>query len=121
MTYVFTWGNNAKRATMRGRLCRVVATSTRMGSVLVEFLDNGQREVVSRRAIRRSGPGQTGGIYFGGPLLSADIIPTEGTGRATMRDLLLLLLLDDLAMFLAGGQSAFPQVWLLLLSRGWRP
>jgi len=51
MTHVFVWGNNAKRATMCGRECRIVA-SGKMNSVLVEFA-NGQREVISRRALRR--------------------------------------------------------------------
>ncbi len=50
--YRYAWGNNAKRATLRGRLCRVLARG-RMNSCLVEFTDNGQREVVSRNALRR--------------------------------------------------------------------
>lgn len=51
MTHYFAWGNNAKRATMKGRECRIVATGT-MNSVLIQF-SNGQREVVSRRSVRR--------------------------------------------------------------------
>ena len=50
--YNYAWDNNAKRATLKGRRCRVVARGT-MSSCLVEFIDNGQREVVSRRALRR--------------------------------------------------------------------
>lgn len=51
-TYRYTWGNNVKRATLRGRTCRVVCRGA-MNSALVEFTDNGQREVVSRNALRR--------------------------------------------------------------------
>ena len=55
--YRFAWGNprnpwDAKRVTLKGRPCRIV-TSGAMGSALVEFIDNGQREVISRRALRR--------------------------------------------------------------------
>ena len=49
--YVYTWGNNEKRAALRGRACRVVVRG-RMNSVLVEFED-GRREVVSRYVLRR--------------------------------------------------------------------
>ena len=49
--YRYAWGNNEKRATLKGRLCRVVARG-RMNSILVEFVDNGQREVTSRNAVR---------------------------------------------------------------------
>lgn len=50
--YRYLWGNNEKRATLRGRICRVVARGA-MNSALVEFVDNGQREVISRNALRR--------------------------------------------------------------------
>lgn len=50
--YRYIWGNNEKRATLKGRMCRVVARG-KMNSALVEFADNGQREVVSRNALRR--------------------------------------------------------------------
>jgi hypothetical protein len=53
--YRYTWGNNEKRATLRGRLCRVVCRGA-MNSALVEFTDNGQREVISRNALRRVKP-----------------------------------------------------------------
>ncbi len=54
--YVYTWGNpkkplNEKRLTLKGRKCRVLVTG-RMNSVKVEF-ENGQHEIVSRRALRR--------------------------------------------------------------------
>jgi hypothetical protein len=50
--YRYAWGNNAKRATLKGRTLRLLGTLA-MGSVYVEFTDNGQREVTSRRALRR--------------------------------------------------------------------
>jgi hypothetical protein len=52
MKYIYVWGNNPKRATMKGRKCKVVARGA-MNSCLVEFED-GQREVVSRNAIRKA-------------------------------------------------------------------
>lgn len=51
LPYVYVWGNNEKRATLKGRPCRVVARGTTMRSVMVEF-ENGQREIVSYRALR---------------------------------------------------------------------
>ena len=51
MTHLYVWGNNAKRATMKGRTCRVLARGGK-GSILVEF-ENGQREITSRYAVRR--------------------------------------------------------------------
>lgn len=47
----YIWGNNSKRATMKGRLCRVLGGGKK-NSILIEFADNGQREVVSRRSVR---------------------------------------------------------------------
>ena len=49
--YYYAWGNNAKRVTLKGRRCAVLVRG-KMNSCLVEF-ENGQREVVSRNAIRR--------------------------------------------------------------------
>ena len=51
VTYLYVWRNNAKRATLYGRLCRVLIRG-RMNSALVEFED-GQREIVSRNALRK--------------------------------------------------------------------
>jgi hypothetical protein len=51
--YIYCWGNNPKRAKMKGRKCRVLARG-RMNSCMVEF-ENGQREVVSRNALRKQG------------------------------------------------------------------
>jgi hypothetical protein len=53
MKYRYAWGNNPKRATMKGRLCKIIATG-KMGSALVEF-ENGQREITSKRALRKDG------------------------------------------------------------------
>lgn len=50
-THTYAWGNNAKRATLKGRRCSIIARG-RMQSVLVEFED-GQREIVSFRALRK--------------------------------------------------------------------
>ncbi len=51
MTHTYYWGNNSKRKTMKGRKCKVL-TAGKMNSILIEF-ENGQRECVSRRAVRR--------------------------------------------------------------------
>lgn len=51
MIYRYAWGNNEKRATMKNRKCRVIVRG-KMNSALVEF-EGGQREVVSRNALRR--------------------------------------------------------------------
>lgn len=47
----YRWGNNSKRKTMKGRECKIIARGKRMGSICIEFLDNGQREIVSWRAV----------------------------------------------------------------------
>jgi hypothetical protein len=49
--HTFVWGNNPRRAELKGRRCRVLARG-RMGTVLVEFLDSGERVTTSHRAIR---------------------------------------------------------------------
>lgn len=49
--YVYVWRNNPKRATLFGRYCKIVARLT-MNSAVVEFED-GQRECISRNALRR--------------------------------------------------------------------
>ena len=54
--YVYRWRNNPKRATLYGRKCRVLARGS-LNSALVEF-ENGQREVVSRNALRHLTSGQ---------------------------------------------------------------
>jgi len=50
--YSFGWGNNPKRADLKGRTCRVLAVGKR-GSCMVRFMDTGEIEIVSRRALRR--------------------------------------------------------------------
>jgi len=37
---------------MKGRTCRILCKGSK-GSVLVEFLDNGQKEVTSYRSLRK--------------------------------------------------------------------
>jgi hypothetical protein len=68
MYYKYGWKNNQKREALYGRTCRILA-SGKMGSVAVEF-GNGQREIISRRALRKivgcithkySGPEKPGG------------------------------------------------------------
>jgi len=51
MIYIYYWKNNPKRASMFGRGC-VVLSRGRMNSALVEFA-SGQREIISRNALRR--------------------------------------------------------------------
>jgi hypothetical protein len=49
--YYYAWKNNPKRKTLYGRKCRIVARG-KMNSILIEFED-GQRECVSRNAVRK--------------------------------------------------------------------
>lgn len=46
---VYRWGNNPKRAAMKGRECKIIARG-KMNSICIEF-NNGQREIVSRRSV----------------------------------------------------------------------
>lgn len=50
--YRYRWGNNEKRLTMKGRICVVLARG-RMNSCLIEFVDDGQQEIVSRNSLRK--------------------------------------------------------------------
>ncbi len=50
--YVYAWGNNPKRISMKNRLCKIIARG-KMNSVMIEFMDNGQTELVSRRSLKR--------------------------------------------------------------------
>ena len=52
MDYIFNWANNAKRVLMKGRICAVIARG-KMNSILIEFIDNNQREIVSRNSLIR--------------------------------------------------------------------
>jgi hypothetical protein len=51
MEYYYAWKNNSKRATLYRRHFKVLARGA-MNSALVEF-ENGQREVISRNAMRK--------------------------------------------------------------------
>lgn len=51
-TYLYRWKNNPKRASLYGRACRVLARGA-LNSALVEFTDNGQREIISRNALKK--------------------------------------------------------------------
>ena len=55
VVYEYAWGNNPRRAALKGRRC-VVEARGRMGTVLVRFLDTGERVTTSHRALRRIGP-----------------------------------------------------------------
>jgi hypothetical protein len=50
--YIYRWKNNPKRYSMHNRICRVICRGT-MNSCAVEFLDNNQREVISRNALKK--------------------------------------------------------------------
>ena len=50
--YYFAWKNNAKRETLYKRPCKVLARGTK-NSIMIQFIDNGQREITSRNAVRR--------------------------------------------------------------------
>lgn len=50
--YIYCWGNNSKRQTMKGRRCRVLGRLAK-NSCVIEFIDNGQRECVSRNSLRK--------------------------------------------------------------------
>ena len=50
--YIYGWKNNSKRINLYGRKF-IVLVRGRANSALVEFTDNGQREVISRNALRK--------------------------------------------------------------------
>jgi hypothetical protein len=50
--YVYRWGNNPKRASMKGRRGVIEKVGARQ-SCMVRFFDTGQREITSRRALAR--------------------------------------------------------------------
>ena len=52
MIYIFTWGNNSKRVTMKGRKCEVISRGKK-NSILIQFTDNNQREIVSGNSIKK--------------------------------------------------------------------
>lgn len=50
-THVYQWGNNSRRAELKGRACHIVARGAK-GTILVEFADTGERVTTSHRAVR---------------------------------------------------------------------
>jgi len=52
MIYQYVWGNNSKRKTLKGRYCKVLKKGKK-NSILIEFIDNKQQEIVSRYSVRR--------------------------------------------------------------------
>jgi len=53
--YRYAWRNNAKRETYYNRICRVLVRG-KMNTCLLEFVDNGERTITSRNAIRKVKP-----------------------------------------------------------------
>lgn len=51
MNYIYAWGNNERRKSLKGKPCKVIARLT-MNSAIVEFED-GHRECISRNALRK--------------------------------------------------------------------
>lgn len=49
--YVYAWGNNPRRAALKGRRCVIEARGA-LSTVLVRFLDTGERVTTSARAVR---------------------------------------------------------------------
>lgn len=50
--YIYAWGNNPRRAELKGRRC-VIEARGQMRTILVRFLDTGERVTTSARAVRR--------------------------------------------------------------------
>lgn len=50
--YVYAWGNNERRAALKGRPCVVLARG-RMRTVLIQMVDTGEKLTTSARAIKR--------------------------------------------------------------------
>ena len=53
----YVWGNNPKRAKLKGRICRKMCAGS-MNSVLIEFMDNGELVNTSIRALRKIKEGE---------------------------------------------------------------
>lgn len=49
--FIYNWVNNPKRKTMKNRKCKLLKIG-RKNSCLIEFLDNNQKEIVSRYSVR---------------------------------------------------------------------
>lgn len=52
--YTYAWGNNPRRAELKGRRCVIEVRGGTMGTALVRFLDTGERVTTSVRALRRA-------------------------------------------------------------------
>lgn len=52
VVYRYRWGNNPRRAELKGREC-VIEARGKLGTVLLRFLDTGERVTTSARAVRR--------------------------------------------------------------------
>ena len=52
MIYKYSWGNNPKRQTLKGRKCIVLCLGKKR-SIAIKFVDNDQIECVSSRSIRK--------------------------------------------------------------------
>lgn len=50
--YVYAWANNERRAELKGRECIVLVRGGKR-TVLVQFLDTGEKVTTSERALRR--------------------------------------------------------------------
>ena len=50
--YRYAWKNNPKRKELYGRELIILARGKK-GSILVEFTDNGQREIISHYALKK--------------------------------------------------------------------
>ena len=51
VVYRYAWGNNERRADLKGRLC-VIETVGAKQTALVKFIDSGERVTTSVRALR---------------------------------------------------------------------
>jgi hypothetical protein len=51
LIYEYAWGNNERRAELKGRRC-VVEARGRLNTVLIRFLDTNERVTTSRHALR---------------------------------------------------------------------
>lgn len=51
-THVYVWGNNPRRAQLKGRKCVVEVHGRRMNTVLIRFVDTGEKVTTSRHAIK---------------------------------------------------------------------
>jgi DNA-binding winged helix-turn-helix (wHTH) protein len=49
--YKYNWKNNEKRKTLYNRNCTILKFGKK-NSILIEFLDNNQREIVSRNSVK---------------------------------------------------------------------